>query len=717
LDLISFLAKRHEPARLLLIGTYRLAEAIADGHPLHPITQELLVHRQCKQLPLGLLSEEKVGEYLEVRFAAEGGVRRAVPLRQLARVIHQRTDGNPLFMVTVVDYLTAHGVDPGQLASSPSFETIPIEVPETIQRLIEKQFTRLGPEVRRVLEVASVVGVEFSAAAVAAGLDADIVQVEEWCGELVRHEQFLRMRAVDEWPDGTVATRYGFIHSLYQQILYQGVTGARRARLHQRIGEWTETAYGNQAGEKAAELAVHFGQGRDYQRAVQYLRQAAETANRRHAFQEALGHATAGLKVLKHWPDTAERSQQELLLLLSSIGPIMALRGEAAPELEHAYAHIQELQQQLGEIFPSFWILAWLWSFRFTKGELQAAYDLGLQLLALAQEREEPQFSMWAHHALGAVLLFRGELTAARAHFEQMSVAYNVQQPQLYLADPQMLNLSFSALILWLCGYPDQALQKSQEALEVAKKLLQPYGLAHAFTYAAWLHIHRGEELAVREKAEELFALAEEHGFTPFQAGATLLHGWALLAQGGAAEGASQIWQGIESVRATGTGLTVPGWLIICAGAREGMRQAEEGLAVLAEAKTTMDRSGESILAAELYRVKGELTLKQFGVRSSEFGVSTPQPLTPSTQSEAEGCFREAIEIARHQGAKSLELRAVMSLSRLWQQQGKTAKARALLAKLYAWFTEGFETADLKAAKALLEELTLPRAAPEMVSK
>ncbi|MBI3303934.1 MAG: AAA family ATPase [Deltaproteobacteria bacterium] len=296
LGLVSYLAQRRGPARLLMIGTYRPADVVVSGHPLKGIKQELQVHGRCEEMRLELLKEKEVGKYLAVRFPGSH-----LPAK-LTGLIHRRTDGNPLFMVNVVDYLVRQGMmveDRGKWELKGGLEVVEVGVPESLRQMIEKQIEGLNVEEKRVLEVVSVAGVEFSVAAVAAGLKGEADEVEERCEELVRKEQFLRSGGIEEWPDGTMEGRYGFIHALYQNVLYDRVVEARRIRLHQRIGERKEAAYGNRAGEIAGELAVHFEEGRDYRRAVQYFGQAAENAIRRSAHQEAIGHLTKGLGLLK----------------------------------------------------------------------------------------------------------------------------------------------------------------------------------------------------------------------------------------------------------------------------------------------------------------------------------------------------------------------------------------------------------------------------------
>jgi len=264
------------------------------------------------------------------------------------------------------------------------------------------------------------------------------------------------------------------------------------------------------------------------------------------------------------------------------------------------------------------------------------------------------------------------------------------------MVDPKMACLSYGAQVLWLLGYPDQALKRSQDALALAQQVSHPYGLVFALGTMAGLHVARREGPATQERAEAMIALSREQGFPQYAALGTLLRGGALAEQGQSEEGIRHMRQGIAASKATGAELGMPAWLVLLAAAHGGAGQAEEGLTLLTEAEAAMRRNRERLYEAELYRVKGELTLKQSGVQRLESRV----------QKEAEECFHQALDIACRQSAKSLELRAVMSLSRLWQQQGnKKNEACQMLAEIYSWFTEGFDTPDLQTARALLHEL------------
>ena len=691
LDLLAALARRREPARFLVLGTYRPPDALQRGHPLQTVTHELHMHGQCAELPLTLLSEAAVADYLAARFPE------AQFPAGLARLVHQRTEGNPLFMVSVVEDWVRRGwlaqVD-GRWTLRVGLAALGVTVPEGLRQMLEQQLDRLSPMEQRVLEVGSVAGATFSAAAVAAGLAHEVVQVEEWCSDLARRRQWLQADGEQSWPDGTVAGGYRFTHALYQEVAYTRLTAARRAQLHRRIGERKEVGYGAQARQMAAELAVHFARGRDAWRAVHYLQYAGENALRRSAYQEAITHLTTGLEVLATLPETPRRTQQELDLQIA-LGPAFVVtRGPASPAVEQVYARAQELCQQVGETPQLFPVLWGLWRRYSNRGEYQRARALGERLLSLAQQVHDAALLLEAHHALWATLSYTGEFASARAHVEQGRALYDPQQHHAHALlygghDPGVCCLFVGACVLWFLGYPDQALQSMHEALTLGQELAHPHSLANALYFAAQLHQLRREGQAAQERAELEIALAGEQGSALELARGTILRGWALAWQGQGAEGLAQMCQGLSAYRATGAEKERTYFLALLAEGYRGTGEVQEGLRVLAEALAAAHNRGERYCEAELHRLKGELLLLQ----------------SADQHAEAEACFHHALAIARRQQAKSLELRAAMSLSRLWQQQGKRAEAHALLAPIYGWFTEGFDTADLQEAKALLAVL------------
>jgi predicted ATPase len=714
LDLLAYVARQPERARLLVLATYRPVDVIVRAHPLKTLKQELQLHGQCQGIPLEVLSEAAVEAYLAQRFTSglptsESESLLSVTRRDLARVIHQRTEGHPLFMVAVVEQWLAQGLlvnVAGHWEVRTKLEALQSGVPPGLQQMIAVQLDRLTTMERRTVEVGSVAGVEFSAAAVAAGLGTEVVEAEAVCAELARRELVLRAGGEQSWPDGTVAGSYGFVHGLYQEVLYVRVPAAQRADWHRRIGQREEAGYGVRGHEIAARLAQHFTQGRDYARAVKYLRQAGENALRRSAYREASALLTQGLELLAFLPPTPERMQAELRLQLAYSSALIATKSYAAPELEQLYRRVQELCQQMEKTPRLFSVLNGVGSFYYHRAQFPAALELAQQQLQIAQSAQDPRLLVWAHFSLGITLAQQGELVSARTHFEQGLVLYDPHQRGAYglVQDPEVSCLVRLGLTLWLLGYADQALQRSREALTVARELAHPFTLTYALAFFILVHYLRGEWQAAQERIEELTALSHEHTFAYHMVGGAIWRGWQLVVQGQQQEGIAQIRQGLRTRQATGVEVWRTSYLVLLAEVCGNMGRTEEGLTAVAEALTLGDQTGDRSCEVELYRLKGELTLQQESQNSK--GKSQKSKVETDPQGEAEVCFLKAIDIARRQEAKSLELRAILSLARLWQRRGKKAKARQMLAKIYDWFTEGFDTADLREAQVLLNALT-----------
>jgi len=687
LDLVGSLARRSPPARLLLLGTYRPVEVMVRAHPLQALKLDLTLHRQCLELPLELLTAADVAQYLGRRFGV--GV---CPVA-LAQALYRRTDGHPLFLVTVVDALVQQGlvreVD-GRWAVTGDLRAVEDVMPESLRALLAQQCDALSPAVQGVLEAASVAGLVSTVAALAASVEAAEETVETQCAGLAQRGQFLQAHGVEEWPDGTVTGRYGFRHTLYQQVLYARVPVARRLRWHRQIGRRLEAGYGAQAGTRAAELAMHFERGRDTPRAVQYLGQAAENAAQRQAPHEVIALLTTGLGLLATLPATPARAQQEMAMQLA-LGPALsATKGSAAPEVEQTYARARALCAQVGEtpqLFPTLWGLSQFYRNRV----LPTAREIGEQLWRLAQRAADPTQHLLAHDALGVTLFHLGDYAAARTHLEQAVALTNpVAQRALALRHgwaPRVRCLAVVANVLWCLGYPAQALRQAQEALVLAQELAHHYSLAGTQHYAAYLYHRRREAPEVQAQANALLDLATAQGFPLWVGIGTCLRGWTLAVQGQGEAGLAQLRQGLEAVLAIGSTLSPPYCLVLHAEAAGYAGQVEEGLRLLAEALAAFEASERGDLLAEAYRLQGQFLLCQ------------------ADAAGAEACFQQALTIARRQQAKSWELRAALSLSRLWQRQGKCQAAHQLLAAVYGWFTEGFDTADLREAKALLDEL------------
>jgi DNA-binding winged helix-turn-helix (wHTH) protein/predicted ATPase len=677
LDLISYLARQRYSARLMLIGTYRPAELIVSGHPLKSVKQELLAKQQCVELPLEYLSEEAVGSYLSVRFPGN-----RFPGR-LAHLVHKRTDGNPLFMVSAVDYLVSEGLlvenDEGRELVA-DIENVEVGVPDSIKQMIEKQVDHLDAEAQRILEAASVAGAEFPTLAVAAGLVEEQSTVEARCEELARQRQFIQTCGAQELPNGESVMRYGFIHTLYQSVLYERVPASRRVQLHRRIGEEGETLYGERAREIAAELAMHFERGANYRQAVKYLQLAAENEILRFGYQEAVGLARRGLELLDRLNDTPERARQELSLQLTLGVPLIATEGYAAPDVGRAYTRARELCQQLGETEAISQVLWGLRTFHTVRGELGTARGIAEELLRLAEQYPTPGLAMRGHWAMEITFMHLGEFGVALEHFEKALLLYDPERHRddafRYAQNPGIAMRCFAAWSLWFLGKPDQAMIRIEEALTLARELSEPYGLALAFFFSAILHQLRREVKLAQERAEAALAVATEHGLALYHAMTKIVLGWALNEQGHR-EGIGQMRQGIEGHRATQTQVLLPHFLALLAEGLGKSGEVEKGLRVSKEALAVVHRNGEAYYQAELCRIRGEL----------------------SPAGQAEQWFKQAIKIAQQQKARSWELRAAMSLAHT-----RSEEARALLRQIYDTFNEGFDTRDLKEAREILDK-------------
>ena len=369
--------------------------------------------------------------------------------------------------------------------------------------------------------------------------------------------------------------------------------------------------------------------------------------------------------------------------------------GPGSPNVEQVYTRARELCQQEGEPRQLFPVLWGLWRLSNYREELQRAGELGKQLLTLAHQVQDRALLLEAHHALWPTLFYLGELAAARGHLEQGIGLYNPQQHRSHAFmygghDPGLCCHAYTAWTLWALGYPDQALKSSDKVLTLDQELGYPASLTSAFGANIILHQLLRDRPAVKQTAESLMALATEQGNALLLARGMILRGWALFALGQRTEGMVQMRQGLVALETAGGEVRRPLFLALLAEAYGVLGQIEEGLHVLAEALAAVEHTGGRFYEAELNRLKGELLLRQ----------------APPDEDQAETCFRQALDVAHFQQAKALELRAAMSLSRLWRQQGKRAEAHELLAPIYDWFTEGFDTADLQEARTLLAELS-----------
>jgi predicted ATPase len=491
--------------------------------------------------------------------------------------------------------------------------------------------------------------------------------------------------------------RYLFKHALVQDTAYQSLLKSRRQQLHQQVAQVLEEQFPQTVETQPELVAHHYTEAELSEQAIPYWQQAGQRASQRSAVTEAERHLTTALALLETLPDFSARTQQELALQTALGTVLLSTKGFAASAAAQAYERAWKLCQQMGETPQLFPVLYGLWIFSGMRGDLQTALAQAQHLFNLAQRTQDSASLAVAHWALGFNLGLMGDFSQGYEILKQGATWYVPEQHRsladVYGFDPRGGCFNWMADLLWFLGYPEQARRTMERGLTLAHGLAHPSSLCFALVYASYSHFHRHEWQLTQEHAEAVTDIATEHEFPHWVQYGQMVHGYALAHQGQAEEGIAEIYQGLAGQRAAGTEGGRSFFQYLLAAAYGQAKQPKEGLNILTEALAFVDRTEERFYEAEMYRLKGELTV-QSQVESHKSKVE-----------DAEACFLKANEVARCQKAKSWELRATVSLARLWWQQGKQKEAHGMLAEIYGWFTEGFDTKDLQEAKALLEEL------------
>ena len=613
----------------------------------------------------------------------------------LMQLLLAKAEGNPFFLEELIQGLVEQGIivraPGGGMTLAAPWLTRPltaIQLPSTVQGVLAARIDRLPAAAKELLQTLAVIGRAFSFRLLTRVVAQPEEELRQWLFTLQKAEFLYERPALPE-PE------YTFKHALTQEAAYAALSRERRREVHERTAQALEALFADRLEKHYSALAHHYSRSGNTIKSFDYLRRAGHQAMQQSAYTEAISHWTTALALLDNLPDTPEHTQHELALLIALALALDVTKGYATPEQERLLTRAEVLCQQVGEPAQHFAVLERLHAFRFMRAELQAAQTVAEQLLALAQRQSDPALLLEAHHALGLTLYYIGAFATARIHVEQGIALYDPQQHATAQTThgPGNHGVRGHAMwsrLLWVLGYPDQARRRGQEALTMAQALAHPFSLADTLLWSTVLHQYRREWHTAQTHAEALLALATEQGFAFYVARAAFYRGTALAAQGLGEEGLAQMCQGLAALRDMGIDLAMSFYLIQLSEAYGRVGQIERGLDLLAEARAMVDKTGERYHEAELHRLHGELLLRQ------------AVPDVPA----AEADFLHALAIARQQGAKSLELRAVMRLSRLWQSQGKRAEARQILADLYGWFTEGFDTADLQEAKELLDQFT-----------
>jgi transcriptional regulator with XRE-family HTH domain/predicted ATPase len=710
-ELINYLASKFDSIRILILVSYRPLEMITTNNPFAQIKLDLQTRNLCEDIELDFLTQGDIIDYIAHEFPSND-----FPAN-LPKMIHTQTEGNPLFMIDLLRYFRDRGViveTKGRWELIHAFSDIELGLPQSIRAMIQRKIGQLSEEDRDILIIASVQGFEFDSAIISQALDRDIVEIEERLKALDNVFDFVRYVCIKEFPDLTQTLHYRFVHVLYQNALYSSLQLTRKASLSGDLATSLLNHYGKKSEVVASELAYLFEAARDNEQATNYYILAAQNALGIFAYQEAIKLSFRGLKLITKPSPSDGQVDQEIRLQNILGAASMALKGYSAPEVENAFSRARELCQRVKDSPQIFRVLRGLGGFYCNRAKLDTALELGNQLLRMAQDQQSDSQMVEALSLQGLVLFFMGDFDSALTGFKRAQTLIERQALKIH-AIPYTIHIGVLCLaaggdILWKLGYPDQALNSSDQAISVAQQSSHQFSIAYSLIWSGGLHARRGEWELSREKLDRSIWLSQQNGFLNWLVLGLILKGHTSFMQGERGRGIELMQEGLAGITKMGADIDKPFYLLMLSEALGLNGQVEEGLDLINDAITIINTTSEHNLYSEVYRIKGELLLMRHVAR----GGSQPAAANESTQNEAdqlgleeaEICFRRAIEKSQAQRAKSFELRAVSSYSKLLRLQGKKSEAQEMLSEIYVWFTEGLDTMDLKKAAMLIEELT-----------
>lgn len=678
LDLVTSLARRREPARLMIILTYRPADVKAARHPIYALTQELRIRGQCRVVALPLLEPSEIEQYVAAKLpGAQFGP-------SLASMLHQRTAGNPLFVRTLIESWLQQRlirraaeewrieVDQSELVGS---------VPDTLGNLIEQHVSEIPPLQQRILEAGSVAGREFSAATVAAALGSDEAEVEDLCAALAREGQFLRSLGSELWSDGTVAERFTFTHDLYQDVLYARLPAGSRARLHRAIGLRIEKAWAGHERDHATELAHHLTRGADHTRALHYQNIAAGQALRRSAHHEAIDHLDSALDALAYLPATMDRDRSELWICSRLAPSIIATRGWGEPRAEQVFLRARELARSLGELGDLSTIIYGLANMYEFRGEFEKAESLMKERLEIASE-SNPMTLLETHELLTCSLMHQARYAESLVHAAR---AREILDQALARGEPPasagVQSCGWASASLMFTGLCDTALSQAEELHSLASLCSDDLARAIGFLQVSFIHFYRREAEKASEVAEEGIAIGLEQRY-PFVVGVgRVLRGWCAAQMGKALEPAlGEIRGGLRTCRLIGARMDYPLFLCMHADVAQRAGENEEARAAVIEAVAMIENRDRAFFyTPEVWRVRGLIaeTLER-------------DPLAASSW------YRRALQLAREQRSPLLAIRTATSLVRLVPEE------LPLLEQAIEAISEKADTADFREAAELI---------------
>jgi len=696
-ELIAYLARRRDPVRLMIVGTFRNTQPRRDPARLTAVTRDLQARKQCQVIRLHGLDESAVADYLNRR------INRPLSQKLLSQVC-RRTGGNPLFMTAIVDHMEALGARawPDDLRE--------LGVPDTVHAMIEQQIEDLPEDDQKFLKTASIaaaVGFEFSSAALAAALENDPSasqqdRIEERCEALTRRLNFLHATGISRWPDGTIAATYAFGHALYQEVLYGMNSAGYRARTHLRIANRLQNAFAAKSTAVASELSAHFERGGEFRRAAECLNDAIDTMISRGASLLALRETERALELLHRAPDENNRVHAELRLEATR-GIGLVTGGGSSERIDACVQRMSVLAQEAGNWAVHMLLVQGITRFNDAPSERRAA--LAMIKTGLRQAESAPKESAEAglvplqsigHTALSIACNQRGEFRDAIAHAHKAIETYDpAYQPPSF--DSRVFSIAEEAVAHWSLGFPDQARRRALEAIDAAEKISRAPVLVYALARGATVFGLCQDFAKANAIVDRLITFAADKDLSTMRAWGYFLRG-ALRSWMGAPDEACRIMRPAlaeldSPAERRRAGDTTTARLTFCqAEFLAGLLRPHEAIARLTRiVEDALQMASEGSLA-DAYRLMGVITLSQ-------------EPGNSGTAREAEKLFHKAIQTAHEQGSQSLELRVALDLAALFHRQGKTVEAKQLLSGIYQRFTEGHDTGDLKAAANLLARL------------
>jgi len=672
LEWLHFLLRFESRKALLVLGTTRSEESPPD-HPLASFLRQLQTEDKVAIIELSPL------DAAEAANLASQVQKHDLDVPAVMR-LYRETEGYPFFVVETIRAEMAGARTSETAVSTGVAPNDSHALPPRVQAVIARRLAQLSPPANRVIEIGAAIGRAFP-------LDL-LLRVGHEDEETVIHalDELWRRHIVREQN----ANVFDFTHDKLREVAYAEVSAPQRRLIHRRIAQSLEVLRADDLDAVSVQLAAHYEQAGLLEQAIPYYQQAASRTQNVFAHDEAINLLHRALMLLNMLAQSSQRDEHELTLQTSLGTSLVSLKGYAASEVMEVYIRARALCEQLGKpVTPP--ILRALAIAHISRTRFPQAVEIGEQFLLKAEHDHDLILIVEAHYILGVALFWQGSFVLSRAHLEQAINQYDPRQSHthitLFSQDPRVTCLIRLAFDLWCLGYSDQATQVSQMALAYARELSHPLSLVYAMFWETLLHTFKREVGKSRERAESVIALCREHQLGYWLSAAMAFHGWAVAEQAAFEIGIAEMNEGMTAFRAAGGEFIQPYFLALLAEQYENIGSIEKGLMLVNQAIAQVDQSGEHWCEAELFRIKGEL----LHLRRDD--------------AEAEIALSRAFAIAHSQEAKPLELRAATSLARLWHATSRSAEAKQLLVPLYEWFTEGFDTPDLHAARALIAQL------------